>query len=230
MTIDSNKKKIIVAIDGPSGSGKSTVAQNLALSIGYNVLDTGALYRSIALQAVRCGVSWDNAVELEKISQKLSVTFKTYRHGTKVYMNGEDVSALLRNPHIADGASRLSTFSIVRSALLDLQRQMGERGGIIAEGRDIASVVFPQAPVKIFLTASLAKRAGRRHAEFKTKGIVLPLEQITEQISVRDQRDRNREIAPLLCTEDAETIDSSFLSVDEIVAQIKCLILVAEKQ
>src|SRR6185436_6270125 len=164
-------KRLVVAIDGPAGAGKSTVSRRLALRLGYRLLDTGAIYRAVALTAQRQGVSWDDATRLAEIARALDIDFHFDGEDTnKVSLTGEDVSVAIRTPEISQGASKVSALPEVRAALLDLQRRLGAQGGVVAEGRDIGTVVFPDAQAKFFLTASPEIRARRRTDELRAAG------------------------------------------------------------
>jgi cytidylate kinase len=217
------RKHPIVAIDGPAGAGKSTVARKLAEALGYVLVDTGAMYRAVALAATRAGVAWNDAAGVGGLARGIvgehSLTFeRDSKLGVRVHLRGEDVSEAIRMPDIAQGASTVSAHEEVRAALLEMQRQTGENGGVVLEGRDIGTVVFPHAEVKFFLTASAEVRAGRRHAELVAKGQNVTLEDTLADVKVRDARDEGRAIAPLKQADDAILVDSSRLSIDETVA------------
>lgn len=219
----SERKRPIVAIDGPAGAGKSTVARKLADALGYVLVDTGAMYRAVALEAKRAGAEWNDGAGVGGIARGIvgehALAFE--RDGTlgvRVLLRGSDVSEAIRMPDIAQGASTVSAHEEVRAALLDLQRQAGETGGVVLEGRDIGTVVFPHAEVKFFLTASAEVRAGRRHAELVAKGQTVTFDETLADVKVRDARDEGRAIAPLKQADDAILVDSSKLSIDETVA------------
>lgn len=219
----SERKRLIVAIDGPAGAGKSTVARKLADALGYVLVDTGAMYRAVALEAKRAGTAWNDGAGVGGIARGIvgehALAFE--RDGTlgvRVLLRGSDVSEAIRMPDIAQGASTVSAHEEVRAALLDLQRQAGETGGVVLEGRDIGTVVFPHAEVKFFLTASAEVRAGRRHAELVAKGQTVTFDETLADVKVRDARDEGRAIAPLKQADDAILVDSSKLSIDETVA------------
>jgi cytidylate kinase len=218
-------KRPIVAIDGPAGAGKSTVARRLAEALGYVLVDTGAMYRSVALAATRAGVPWNDGAAVAGLARGIvgehALTFtRDPASGIRVWLRGEDVSEAIRMPDIAQGASTVSAHEEVRAALLDLQRQAGESGGVVLEGRDIGTVVFPNAEVKFFLTASAEVRAGRRHAELVAKGQTVTFDETLADVKVRDARDEGRAIAPLKQADDAVLVDSSTMSIDDTVARM----------
>jgi cytidylate kinase len=197
----SARQRPIVAIDGPAGAGKSTVARRVAERLGYVLVDTGSLYRTIALAAARQSISFDDA---------------------------EAVSGSIRTPEISQGASKVSAVPRVRGALLEMQRAAGRAGGVVLEGRDIGSVVFPEAEVKVFLTASVEERARRRHAELLRAGTHADIDAVKGEVVERDRRDSTRPIAPLIRAKDAIVVDSSALDVDEVVEAIASLVRKAE--
>ena len=219
-----------MAIDGPAGAGKSTVARTLAAKLGFVLLDTGALYRAIALAAVRAEVPFDNDDAVADIAHQiaargaLTLEASDRAHkGVRVLLDGEDVSAQIREPNISMGASRVSAIGGVRAALLDLQRDLATRPGTlgtVAEGRDIGTVVFPNATVKFFLTASLEIRAKRRQDELDGKGSDQTLDTTKAEVARRDKQDSERAVAPLKQAEDALLIDSSNRPIDDVVAQM----------
>lgn len=219
-------KRPIVAIDGPAGSGKSTVARALSARLGFLLVDTGALYRGVALAAMRRGVSVEDEAGASAVAQEL-VAKRSLRMarsddgGFALYLDGEDISTAIRTQEVAMGASHVSKFSEVRQALLGMQRQAGEEGGVVLEGRDIGTVVFPHAERKYFLTATPEVRAQRRFAELTAKGEETTFEVVLGEVRARDAQDEGRAVAPLRPAEDACVIDSSVLTVDEVVAKIE---------
>jgi cytidylate kinase len=224
--MSSNKRRArpIVAIDGPAGSGKTTVSRLVAERLGYVVLDTGALYRTLALATSRAQLE-PGSSELVTFSEALVergaiVLDAPASGGVRVLLDGEDVSQAIRTPAISQRASEVSVVPGVRAALLELQRKIGEGGGVVVAGRDIGSVVFPEAEAKFFLTASVERRAERRHRELSGTADAPPLRSVLEQVVQRDRRDSERAIAPLLQARDAVLMDSTHLEIDQVVDRI----------
>jgi CMP/dCMP kinase len=208
---------VIVAIDGPSGAGKSTLTKKLARRLGYTHIDTGAMFRAVALMAKRAGITCDNDAGLAKLCQEISISFQREGDSCRVFVNGEDVSAAIRTEEIGLFTSSISARKPVRDALLAMQRKMGEQGGVILEGRDIGTVVFPDAEVKFFLSATPEERGRRRYLELAARGEKVTLEETIEKVICRDRQDESREHAPLKRAEDAVDIDSTSLSIDEVL-------------
>lgn len=206
----------VIAIDGPSASGKGTVAQRVAAVLGFHFLDSGALYRLTALAAQRQGVSWDNEAAVARVAANLDVVFS----GETILMAGEDVSQAIRTEEMGVGASRVGALPPVRVALLERQRQFARLPGLVADGRDMGSVVFPDAPLKIFLTATAAVRAERRYKQLLQRGEVADLAAITADLEARDARDRARVVAPLQQLPDALLLETSSLGIEEGVARV----------
>jgi cytidylate kinase len=215
----------IVAIDGPAGAGKSTVARKLAETLGFVLVDTGALYRAVALAAKRAGVAWGDADPVgalaRAIVERRGLSFtRDPQRGVRVVLDGEDVSDAIRAPDMGMGASTVSAHKGVRDALLDLQRQAGLAGGVVLEGRDIGTVVFPNADVKFFLTARPEVRARRRYDELAAKGAAVTLDETLADVLRRDEQDTNRPVAPLRQASDALLVDNSDMTIEETVARM----------
>lgn len=213
--------KLIVAIDGPSGAGKSSVTKALAERLGYTHIDTGAMFRVVALMASVSGTDTDNHAALAGLCAGLNIEFVTADGSCHVLANGEDVTAAIRSPEISLLTSRVAAVPAVRDFLLSLQRRMGERGGVVLEGRDIGTVVFPAADVKFYLTASAEERGRRRFAELAAKGLPVTLAQTVAEVVQRDEQDMGREYAPLCQAADAVEIDSTALSPQEVLAEME---------
>lgn len=225
----------IVAIDGPAGAGKSTVARGLADALGFVLVDTGAMYRSVALAAKRADVAWNDAERLGDLARRLvascALVFeRDAERGVRVKLDGEDVSDAIRTPDVAQGASVVSAHHEVRAALLDLQRQAGSSGAVVLEGRDIGTVVFPDAEAKFFLTASVEVRARRRHAELVAAGRNVTFDETLADVVRRDAQDEGREIAPLKVADGAILVDSTGLSVDETIAKMIAYVRDVERE
>lgn len=213
--------KLIVAIDGPAGSGKSTVTHLLARRLGYVHIDTGALYRAVALRAKESGISWDDAAAMGRLASSSKLEFQWLNDDRNhVFLDGRNVSTLIRTPEISMAASKISAYPEVRQALLGLQRQMGRQGGVVLEGRDIGTVVFPDAHVKFFLVASVESRARRRMVELEEKGVYLDFEEVKKQVVERDRGDTERKTAPLRKAADAIEVDTTELTVEQVVAKL----------
>lgn len=214
------KRKYIITIDGPSGAGKSTVGRKLAGKLGYLYLDTGAMYRAAALYAIRKGVDLDDANGVEKLCENLPLELTQKDDMLNIRLEGEDVSDAVRAPDLGMAASKVSAYPGVRSCLWKMQRDVGLEGGVIAEGRDMGTVVFPEADFKFFLTASAEQRGKRRYIELKEKGFPVELEKIVREIRKRDEDDSSRDVAPLRPASDAIMVDSSDISADDVVEKI----------
>jgi cytidylate kinase len=214
---------VIVAIDGPAGAGKSTVSRRLAERLGYSLVDTGALYRCVALAAREAGVGLEDDGALGRLMPSLSIDFGWKAGEPTTSLGGRDVSATIRTPEMSSAASAVSARPVVRSGLLELQRRLGRNAprGAVLEGRDIGTVVFPDAEAKFFLTATPRTRAERRFRELSARGVACTFEQVLADQEKRDRDDSSRALAPLRQADDAELIDSTDLSLDEVVARIE---------
>ncbi|MCG3173849.1 MAG: Cytidylate kinase [Myxococcota bacterium] len=210
----------IIAIDGPVGSGKSTIARLLARRIGFRHIDTGAIYRSLALHALRHGAPWDDGDALGALAAGLPMEFAAREEGNAVLLEGRDVSLDIRTPEISRGASLVSKWPQVRAALVDLQRRLGGNGSAVLEGRDIGTVIFPDAAAKFFLDARPEVRARRRHAELAAKGAAPPFEEVLRDLIERDERDRTREAAPLKPAPGAMIVDTSDLATEQVLEEL----------
>ena len=214
MTIDSTIP--VLTIDGPTASGKGSVADGVADALGFHVLDSGALYRLTALDAERLGIDLDDEVELAACALALDPTFTASR----IFMDARDVTDEIRAERIGNLASAIAPFPALRSALLDRQRAFRRAPGLVADGRDMGTIVFPDAPVKVFLVADVDARAERRYRQLVERGTPADLDLIRQDLHARDARDANRKVAPLAAAADAVTIDSSTLGLDEVIARV----------
>jgi CMP/dCMP kinase len=215
--------KLIIAIDGPVGSGKSTLARRVAELMGYVYIDTGAMYRSIALKALRCGVSLEAAHPLTALASDTRIDLRARDGGQQVFLDGEDVTSAIRTPEVAQAASKVAVIPGVRRVLVAEQRRAGGRGGVVMEGRDIGTVVFPDAELKVFLTASPEIRAERRWREHQQKGDAIDLARTLDEIHERDRRDREREDSPLVRAKDAVVVDSTAMEPEEVARVVVML-------
>ncbi|MBN2032754.1 MAG: (d)CMP kinase [Deltaproteobacteria bacterium] len=209
--------KLIITIDGPAGSGKSTVSRILAKRFGYLYLDTGAMYRAVALQAAREGRSLADRRALRRLCMGLDLQFRSENGENRLFLSGEDISEAIRSPEMDRLSSTLSAYKEVRKIMTKIQRRLGSEGGVVAEGRDMGTIVFPEAEFKFFLTADLEVRAQRRYLERTIRGESVCLENVKKDLIERDQQDTNRVLSPLRPAEDAVTIDSTYLNADEVV-------------
>ncbi len=210
----------VITIDGPAGAGKSTVSKALAAKLQYLYLDTGALYRAIAYKALKNGLDVNDPDQLRRLCSKTEVNLRMVAGQMNVYVDGEEVSGKIRTEEVGLAASTISAFPVVREKLLSVQRNAGSNGGIVAEGRDMGSVVFPHADFKFFLDANIDERVRRRHAELIDKKKNAAREDISRDMKTRDDQDSRRKIAPLSPTTDAIIIDSTFLSIREVLEKI----------
>jgi len=213
-------KQVVVTIDGPAGAGKSSVAKLLARRLGYRLLDTGAIYRSVALTAHRSQVAWSDAAGCARIARTLDIRFDFVGEVNHVYLGGDDATQAIRAPEISQGASQVSAHPEVRAALLELQRRLGAGGGVVVEGRDTGTVVFPHAEAKFFLTASAEERARRRVTELAAVGTVVDYATTLGEMEERDRRDASRDVAPMVPAPDAVLVDSSTQTLEQVVESL----------
>jgi cytidylate kinase len=227
-------RKVRVAIDGPAGAGKSTVARTLAERLGYLLLDTGALYRTVALAAQRGAIAWEDSARIGRlaedlVTQRRLVIERGEGVGMRIRLDGDDVSSAIRSPDVSVGASRVSVYPAVRAALLDMQRREGAHGGVVLEGRDIGTVVFPDAEAKFFLTASSEIRARRRYEELVAQGKADSYESTLADVENRDKADTERTVAPLKRADDAIVVDSSNREVTDVVEEMARVVEARER-
>lgn len=230
-------RKLTIAIDGPAGSGKSSLAKGVAQMLGYLYLDSGAMYRALAVKAIRAGVNVEDEAALEALAEKTHIELKAptpeqEAAGSKnrVLVDGEDVTRAIRTAEVAQGASRLATIAGVREVLVAEQQRAGAGGGVVMEGRDIGTVVFPRAELKIFLEASPEVRAERRWKEHEEKGDALTIEEVLKEVRERDRRDRERKVSPLVRAKDAVLVDNTAMDVEETARLVIMLAREREKE
>jgi cytidylate kinase len=216
-------RKLTIAIDGPAGAGKSTIASRLARKLGYVNLESGAMYRALALKAIERDASFDDEDALVKLAQGLRIQLEPTIGGNRTLLDGRDVSARIRERDVSEGASRVSVHPQVREWMVAHQREMGAGGGVVMEGRDIGTKVFPDADLKIFLDADPVVREQRRMAQQKIKGDVAA--SVAAELRERDRRDRTRAASPLVAATDAVMINSTGLSEDEVLARVEALVM-----
>jgi cytidylate kinase len=213
-------KGMVIAIDGPAASGKSTTAKLVAQKLGYLYIDTGAMYRAMALKALQNGVTLSDSDAVAKLVESTTIDQRPGPDGIRTLLDGRDVSQDIRTPEMSLAASDISAISTVRQRLVKLQQEMGRQGGVVMEGRDITTVVFPDADIKVFMKADITQRARRRLEELKAKGAECRLEDIEKQIAERDAQDSQRADSPLTCTPDSLVIDTSALSIEQQVEKV----------
>lgn len=213
-------KQISIAIDGPAAAGKSTVAKKLAEKLSYLYIDTGAMYRALTYLALQKGIDVDDEQALLQLLRNTYIELKPSEHGQHVFVNGEDVTNVIRSEDVTNNVSFVAKHSLVREEMVARQQALGAQGGVVMDGRDIGTHVLPHAEVKIFLKASVEERAKRRHAENIARGFASDLETLKEEIARRDKIDSEREVAPLKKAEDAVEIDTTSLSIDDVVNEI----------
>lgn len=222
------RRSPVITVDGPSGAGKGTLCRLLALRLGWHLLDSGSLYRLTALAATRRSIPLDDEVRVAAVAATLDATFATQgADEMRILLEGEEVTNTIRSETCGSAASRVATLPAVRAALLDRQRAFRRPPGLVADGRDMGTVVFPDADVKVFLIASAEERAARRYKQLREKGIDANLSELVEEIAERDARDARRELAPLRPAWDAETLDTTGLSIEEVRA--RALIIVGKR-
>lgn len=207
-------KKIIIAIDGPAGSGKSTAAKNIAQKLGFTYLDTGAMYRAITYMALQKGIA-ENINAVIELARNITLNLKFENGVTRVFVDGTEITNEIRNPEVNAKVSDISKIPEVRAEMVKIQKRIGAEGNVIAEGRDVTTVVFPNADFKIFMIASIDERAKRRHKEFQEKNVNITLEEVKANLQMRDDIDSNRSVSPLKKADDAYEFDNSDVPIDK---------------
>lgn len=220
-------KRISIAIDGPAAAGKSTVAKIVAKKLSYVYIDTGAMYRTLTYAALKQGIDLENEEQLMKVAGNVKITFHYNETTQLVFLNGEDVSEVIRTPEVTNHVSIVAKHRLVREEMVRRQQLLAEEGGVVMDGRDIGTHVMPNAEVKIFMLASVEERAERRHLENTQKGFPSDLKKLKEEIALRDKLDSEREVSPLKKADDAIELDTTSLSIDEVVGKIMDIVKVA---
>lgn len=213
-------KQFSIAIDGPAGAGKSSIAKQIAMQLGCVYIDTGAMYRTVGYYCMRSGKDYTEEKIVNGLLDQIQLTLKTSEQGQRIFLNDEDVSDFIRNDEVAAAASKVATYGEVRKALVAMQQKMQQMQSVVMDGRDIGTVVMPDATLKIYLTASATERAKRRFKDYQEKGIHVEMATLIQEINERDYQDMNRSISPLKKAEDAIEIDTTFMSIEEITKQI----------
>jgi cytidylate kinase len=221
------ERRLIIAIDGPAGSGKSTTARLLAKRLGYTYLDTGAFYRALTLKVLESGVSPEDGANVLQLAETIRIELQPQADKNRVLLDGRDVTQAIREPRVTNAISPISENSRVRGIMVEKQRAIGRNGGVVMEGRDIGTVVFPEADLKIFMQASLDERARRRQEELAAMGITRDIETLRQEIARRDQKDSNRKIAPLVQAADAILIDTTSMTIEQ---QVEFILQTLEKK
>jgi len=217
---DSSSDVPVIAIDGPGGSGKGTISRGVAAALGWHLLDSGALYRLVGLDATNQGVDLDDAERVARLARALDVRFDPATEDSLIMLRGVDVTRAIRTESAGVAASRVAALPVVRAALVDRQRAFREPPGLVADGRDMGSVIFTDSQLKIFLTASVGERARRRYKQLKDKGIDVSLSALSKDMAERDRRDEGRSVAPLKACSDARTLDTTSMGIDAVVSTV----------
>jgi cytidylate kinase len=219
-------KKLVIAIDGPAASGKSTTSKLTAKRLGYLHVDTGAMYRAMTLKIIQSGIDVSDTIRISKIARKTAIRLEDFDDELRIFLDDRDVTKNIRSQAVTKNVSAVSALKDVREVMVREQRQMGKNGGIVLEGRDIGTVVFPDADVKIFMVAHVEERARRRAKELEKQGIKVPIEQLVNEIIERDQKDSQRDISPLRKADDAHVLDTSDLTIEE---QVDFIVAIAKE-